>query len=212
MIALAAFATACVPPNGLGPAPAAPRRGTGVVTGSAGVGASAKRESFQVSGTTQLRTGRIFLIEGGLVYTLMRAEAEDGSELIAHSALPYVRPTFLIGPIQLGIALSGLGMGGGGGGAAYGVFGVRTAYVKDRVSAFTEWLVHGSTVSSESPISASSTQYRAGIGYSWDVGGTELGGSLELADIDESFRADNQRFSAHHVGAMLKLTVRSSVK
>jgi hypothetical protein len=208
-IALATLAlAACVPPAGLGPGPVTvPRKGA-AASGGVGFGASAERETFQVDGTLVMRPSRHFQIEGGLAYTLMRVDTDEG-ELIAHSGLPYVRPTLVIRGAQLGVALSGLGAGGGGGGAFYGLFGVRAGYGRDYWSAYAEWLVHVSNLTAEVGIDSSSRQYRVGFDYEWELGdASRLGAAFELADIDESFEAQGHEFDERHIGAMIKLRVR----
>jgi hypothetical protein len=211
-IALAALtAAACVPPAGLGAGPLEiPRRG-GAAAVNVGAGASSKRETFQVDGSWVAKPARFFAIEGGLAYTLMRVDSEQGGELIAHSALPYARPTLVVGGAQLGVALTGFGMGGGGGGFFYGLFGVRAGYGGDDWSMYAEWMVHGSNVTSQNNSSESSSrQLRAGFDYEWNLGAkTRLGGALEIADIDEEFHGKGHSFDDRHVGVMLKLRVRS---
>ncbi len=212
-LAVAAVAlAACVPPAGLGAGPVTVPYKGGAVSGVVGSGASAQRETFQVDGSMVMRPSHYFQIETGIAYTLMRVETEKG-ELIAHSGLPYARPTLVVKGAQLGVVLSGGGMGGGGGGFFYGLFGVRAGYGTDRWSAYAEWMVHASSLTAENGIDSSSRQYRVGGDYEWDLGDTSrFGVALEIADIDESFEAEGHDFNERHVGAMLKLRIRGVFK
>jgi hypothetical protein len=207
VLAGACALAACVPPAGLPSSldGVGPERGALLV--SSGVGGSGERMSQQTQIAAGARPSRHFGIEGGLAHSLMRFSSEEGNQVVAHSVLPYLRPTFFVDRFSLGVALSGLGMGGGGGGAAYGLAGVRVAYAKDGTGVYGEWLGHISSVVGRSTTESSSQQRRVGVSVQRPVGAMRLGGAVEIYDIDESFLGKGQHFDHHSVGAMVRVFV-----
>lgn len=177
----------CVAPMGVGAGPVHVPGGSGIVTGSAGFGVGASREQFQADGAMRLQPRSWFSIEGGLVYSTLR-DRDGDREVVLHSGMPYVRPTFYWNRLSLGVALSGLGAGGGGGGAAWGMIEPRLGYGAEAWSVYVSWLRHGATQVGGSTLEISAEQWRLAGDYYWDVGGVRLGVAAQVVHADDCIR------------------------
>ena len=150
---------ACAPPIGVGPAPNHLPARAALASMSTSYALGGGRETVQASGSVEKRLLRYLAIEGGLVSTVTRVDADR--KVVATGAFPYARPTLILGPVRLGVALSGFALGAGGGGVTFGVAEGRVSVQQKNAGMWLSALAF----SSESIGGPRSTAQAAAVGF-----------------------------------------------
>lgn len=184
---------ACVPPHGLGPIPLPGPQGGGTLSATLEYGFTPGHQVFQVDAAASIRIERWFSLEIGGLYTALRDphlypwQADDPHDF-KHSGLPYVRPTFHLGPVTISVPLSAFFAIGPEAGAAWGYCGLSVAYATE------SWGVHAGAsghgvkyLTDHSEPTGGTWQVVLGGQYTFDWSGFTLGLSAEAIYGDQNY-------------------------